>query len=173
MINIFAVLNYTKQRQVNFAVFQIEGLARAWWNVIRAKWEREQIAWIWANFIREFNEKYLPSLVQERREDEFIGLRQETQSVAEYETKFTKLSKFVSELVATERGRVKRFIQGLNLKIQEALAVVQVNTFTEALEKAQRIEDAKAQVKAFQTRKKGASGSIFEESSEKIAPSKV
>ena len=93
--------------------------------------------------------------------------------MAEYETKFTKLSKFASELVATERRRVRRFIQELNLKIQKALAAVQVNTFTKALEKAQRIEDAKAQVKAFQTRKRGASGSVYEESSEKIAPSKV
>ena len=93
--------------------------------------------------------------------------------MAEYETKFTKLSKFASELVATERKRVRRFIQGLNPEIHEALAEVQVNTFTEALEKSQRIEDAKTQVKAFQTRKRGASGSVSEESSEKIAPSKV
>ena len=44
MINIFAALNYTEQRQVNFAVFQFAGPARTWWNVIRAKWEREQTA---------------------------------------------------------------------------------------------------------------------------------
>ena len=106
-------------------------------NVIRAKWERERTVWTWANFVREFNEKYLPPLVQERREDEFIGLCQGTLSVAEYETKFIKLSKFTSELVVTEPRRVRRFIQGLNLEIQEALAAVQVNTFTEALEKAQ------------------------------------
>ena len=173
MVNIFTALNYTEQRQVNFAVFQFEGPARAWWNVIRAKWEREQTIWTWANFTREFNEKYLPPLVQERREEEFIGLRQGTLSVAEYETKFTRLSKFASELVATERRRVRRFIQGLNLDIQEALAAAQVNTFTEALEKAQRIESAKAQVKASQTRKRGASGSGLEEFIETMTPSKV
>ena len=55
-------------------------------------------------------------------------------------------------------------MQGLNLEIQEALGVVQVNTFTETLEKVQRIEDAKAQVKAFQTRKRGTSSSTPEES---------
>ena len=88
-------------------------------------------------------------MVQEKREDEFIRLRQGTQSVAEYEIQFTKLSKLASELVVTERRRVRRFIQGLNLKIQEALADVQFNTFTEVLEKAQRIENAKEKVKAF------------------------
>ena len=40
MINIFAALNYTEDRQVNFTVFQFKGPVRAWWNVIRAKWER-------------------------------------------------------------------------------------------------------------------------------------
>ena len=37
----------------------------------------------------------------------------------------------------------------------------------------QRIEDAKAQVKAFQMRKRGASSSIPEDPREKITPSKV
>ena len=83
MINIFAALNYVEERQVHFAIFQFEGPARAWWNVIRAKWEREGTTWIWLNFVREFNEIYLPSIVQEKREDDFINLRQGTLSVIE------------------------------------------------------------------------------------------
>ena len=118
----FAALNYTEDRQVNFAVFQFEEPARTWWNVIWAKGEREGTAWIWLNFVREFNEKYLPPIVQEKKEDDFIKLRQGTLSVSEYETQFTKLSKFAPELIATEQRRVKRFVQGLNVEIQEALA---------------------------------------------------
>ena len=74
MINIFTALNYTEERQVNFAIFQFDGPARAWWNVIRAKWERERIAWTWLNFVREFNEKYLSPIVQEKRENDLIRL---------------------------------------------------------------------------------------------------
>ncbi|XP_027178199.1 uncharacterized protein LOC113777365 [Coffea eugenioides] len=122
MVDIFMALNYTEERQVAFAVFQFERPALAWWNVIRAKWEREHTAWIWVNFMRKFNEKYFPPLVQEKREDGFVRLRQKTLSVAEYETQFTKLSKFAPELVLTEQRRVRRFIQGLNLEIQEASA---------------------------------------------------
>nr|XP_027067809.1 uncharacterized protein LOC113693473 [Coffea arabica] len=122
MINIFATLNYTEERQVQFAIFQFEGLSRAWRNVVRAKWEREGTAWTWLNFVREFNEKYLPPRVQEKREDDFIKLRQGTLSVSEYETQFTKLSKFAPELIVTEQRRVRRFVQGLNVKIQEAFA---------------------------------------------------
>ncbi|CAH2812837.1 MAG: unnamed protein product [uncultured Caballeronia sp.] len=37
MLDIFAALEYTGERQVSFAVFQFEGPARAWWNMIRAR----------------------------------------------------------------------------------------------------------------------------------------
>ncbi|XP_071921801.1 uncharacterized protein [Coffea arabica] len=158
MINIFAALNYAEDRQVQFAAFQFEGPTRVWWNVIRAMWEREATAWTWFNFVREFNEKYLPSIVQEKREDDFIKFRQGTLSVSEYETQFTKLSKFAPELIVTEQRKVRKFVQGFNVEIQETLAATQINTFTEVLEKAQRIEIARAQVRNFHAKQKGALG---------------
>ena len=88
---------------MTFAIFQLEGAARSWWNVIRQKWEREQTPKTWLNFMREFNAKFFPPLVQERKEDEFIRFRQGTQTVAEYESQFTRLSKFAPELVMTEQ----------------------------------------------------------------------
>nr|XP_027093630.1 uncharacterized protein LOC113714031 [Coffea arabica] len=106
------------------------------------------------NFTREFNEKYLLPIVQERHEGDFIRLRQGTSSVAEYETQFTKLSRFTPDLVLTEQKRIRRFIQDLNVEIQEALATAQLDTFSQALEKAQRIEIARGQVKPFHDRKR-------------------
>ncbi|XP_027158299.1 uncharacterized protein LOC113759919 [Coffea eugenioides] len=76
MIDIFAALHYTEERRVTFAVFQLEGTARSWWN-------------------------------------------------------------------------------GLNVKIQKDLAVAQINTFSEALEKALRIENARFKVRNFQVKKRG------------------
>ena len=92
------------------------------------------------NFTREFYEKYILPIIQERREDEFIRFRQGTMSVAQYETQFNKLSKFAPDLVITEQKRKRRFIQGLNLEIYETLAAAPISTFGEALEKAQRIK---------------------------------
>ncbi|XP_027157100.1 uncharacterized protein LOC113758443 [Coffea eugenioides] len=161
MTNILArLVEQQGQGPVQFAVFQFEGPARAWWNVVRAKWEREGTAWTWLNFVRDFNEKYLPPIVQEKREDDFIKLRQGMMSVTEYETQFTKLSKFAPELIATEPRKVRRFIQGLNVELQEALAAAQINTFTEVLEKAQRIETARTHVKNFHAKRKGGSSGI-------------
>ena len=42
MTNIFAALDYTEERRVSFAAFQFEGVARAWWDFIRGKWEKTQ-----------------------------------------------------------------------------------------------------------------------------------
>ena len=155
MVKIFATLDYAEERQVNFTIFQFEGMACSWWNVVSAKWEREQTLWTWANFEREFNVKFLPSMIQEKREDDFIKLKQGLLSVVEYEEQFTKLFKFFPELVITERKRIRRFIQELNVEIQESLAAAQIATFTDALDKAQRVENAKSQSKAFHARKRG------------------
>ncbi|XP_027151777.1 uncharacterized protein LOC113766514 [Coffea eugenioides] len=175
MLDIFAALRYSDERQISFAVFHFEGAARAWWNIIRAKWERDQTPWTWVNFTREFNEKYLPPIVQERREDDFIRLHQGASSVAEYETQFTKLSRFAPELVLTEQKRIRRFVQGLNVEIHEALAAAQLDTFSQALEKTQRIETVRGHVKAFHDRKRrqpDSSNFVTGQSSQSELPSK-
>nr|XP_027124277.1 uncharacterized protein LOC113740970 [Coffea arabica] len=159
--DIFAALNYMEERQVAFAVFQFERAARSWWNMIRVKWDREQTPRTWVNFTLEFNAKFLPPLIQEKRENDFIKCKQGLLSIAEYETLFIKLSKFTPELVATEQRRIRRFIQGLNVEIQEGLAAIQITSFSDTIERAQRIESAKTQVRAFNARKRNApSGSL-------------
>ncbi|XP_071932106.1 uncharacterized protein [Coffea arabica] len=170
MVDIFAALHYPDEQQVTFAVFQLEGAVRSWWNVIRQKWEREQTPRTWVNFIREFNAKFFPPLVQERKEDEFIRLRQGAQTVAEYESQFTRLSKFAPELILTEQRRIWRFVQGLNVEIQKDLAAAQINAFSEAVEKAQRVENARLQVKNFQAKKRGFPGNNSGQEDENIPP---
>nr|XP_027098878.1 uncharacterized protein LOC113718157 [Coffea arabica] len=172
MEDIFAALHYTEERQVTFAVFQLEGVARSWWNVVRAKWHREQTPHTWLNFTREFNEKFLSPLIQEKREDEFIKLRQGASSIAEYETQFTRLSKFAPELVFSEQKRIRRFVQGLNVEIQKDLAAAQIDTFKDSLEKAQRVEQARFQVRTFQAKKRGASSSTPGRGDQNLPPPK-
>ena len=93
--------------------------------------------------MREFNAKYFPPLVLEKKENAFIRLCQGTQSVAEYKGQFTRLSKFAPELIMTKQRRVRHFIQGFNVKIQKDLAVAQINTFSDAVEKVLLAENAR------------------------------
>ncbi|XP_071921773.1 uncharacterized protein [Coffea arabica] len=154
MIDIFVALHYTEERQVTFAIFQLEGAARSWWNVIRLKWEREQTPSTWVNFLRKFNTKYFPPLIQENKEDEFIRFHHGAQTVAEYESQFTRLSKFALELIVTEQRRIRHFVQRLNVEIQKDPAVAQLSAFSDAVEKAQRVESARLKVRTFQARKR-------------------
>ncbi|KND54584.1 hypothetical protein BSCH_02406 [Candidatus Paraburkholderia schumanniana] len=157
-MEIFAALEYTEERQVLFAVFQFDGPARAWWNMVQAKWEREVIPRTWENFVREFNSKFIPPIVQERRVEAFIRCRQGVQSVADYETQFTKLSRYAPVFVGTDQMRIQRFIQGLNVELQESLAAVPATTYGEAVERALRVESAKALVNNFQAKRKVPAG---------------
>nr|XP_027062796.1 uncharacterized protein LOC113689175 [Coffea arabica] len=45
----------------------------------------------------------------------------------------------------TEQRRIRRFVQGLNVEIQKDLAVAQINAFSDAEEKEQRVENARLQ----------------------------
>ncbi|XP_027166382.1 uncharacterized protein LOC113766385 [Coffea eugenioides] len=171
--DIFAALNYTEERQVTFAAFQFEGAARSWWNLVRTNWDMNRTPRTWANFTREFNAKFLPPLIQEKREDDFIKCKQGAMSVAEYEVQFTKLSRFAPELVVTEQRRVRRFVQGLNVELQESLAAIRIDTFAEAVERVQRVEVTRAQVKSFQSKKRFAPSSSREPTFGNAPPAKV
>ncbi|XP_071933052.1 uncharacterized protein [Coffea arabica] len=109
--------------------------------------------------------------VADIREDEFIKLKQGTLSVSEYEGKFTKLSKYAPELVTNERKRIRRFVQGLNVEIHEGLAAAQIST--ETLEKAQRVKNARMQVKDFHSRNRKFSSRTYGQTSKSSQPSKV
>ncbi|XP_027155509.1 uncharacterized protein LOC113758506 [Coffea eugenioides] len=103
MIDIFTALHYLEERQVTFAIFQLEGAARSWWNITRTK-------------------------------------------------------------------RARRFLQGLNVEIQKDLAVAQITTFSDAVEKALRSGNARLQVRNFQNKKRGFSGSSSTQGNKSTPP---
>ena len=58
----------------------------------------------------------------------------------EYDREFTKLSRFARSLVATERDRVERFVNGLRMSLQKDLALCELASHAEALDKALKAE---------------------------------
>ena len=78
-----------------------------------------------------------------------MNLKQRNLTVAEYEEKFTQLSKYAPEIVNTEKKRKRHFQQGLTVEIQDALVTANVETYTAVVKIAQRIEDSKAKVREF------------------------
>ena len=79
--DIYAALKYTEEWKVKFAVFQLEGSARDWWRIIDQKWDLEETLRTWENFKSEFKSKFISILVQEKKEEVFINLKQENMTM--------------------------------------------------------------------------------------------
>ena len=61
-------------------------------------------------------------------------------SIMQYNRQFRKLARFAPSLVAAEKDRVKRFLNGLRPIIQKDLATSDFSTYAELLDKALKLE---------------------------------
>ena len=160
MEKIYKTLKYGDERKVAFAEYQLEGPAKEWWRVIEEKWVAEGRQYLWKSFLEEFRKKFIPKVVRQRREEEFIALKQRMMTVEQYETQFAKLSKYAPDMVNTEEKRMRRFLQGLRIEIQQFLATAQMNTYADMVEYAQKIEDCDNKRKDLQNSQRARSGNF-------------
>ena len=93
-------------------------------------------------FLMKFRKKFIPEVTKEKRDEEFMSLKQKSLTVTQYELQFTRLSKYAPEMVNTEVKRRRRFLQGLNVEIQDALVTARVETYAELVEIAQRLKSS-------------------------------
>ena len=102
--------------RIRQAAFQLEGEAQVWWNW--AKTSRDLEAMTWAEFQELFIGKYFPDTARHAKAQEFLELKQGTMTVMDYVARFTKLSRFADDYVATDMAKVRRFENGLKLSIR-------------------------------------------------------
>lgn len=66
----------------------------------------------------------------------FLELKQDNMTVAEYEARFTELSRFVPEFVNTDAKKARRFQQGLKQWIQNKVAIFELIDYAILVQKA-------------------------------------
>ena len=76
---------------------------------------------------------------------EFIELKQGKSTVLDYVGKFTELSRFAKSMVADEKLRISKFLQGLNGSIREMIVGQRLKTFTAVVDAAYAIEQDRKQ----------------------------
>ena len=130
-----------------FTEFLLQGEARLWWKMEKEK--REDKIWLWKEFQDLFLRRYFPISVHERKRKEFLYLTQGNQTVMEYDRAFTQLSRFARSLVATEKDKVERFVHGLKLSLQKDLALCELSSHADALDKALKAEWVRDQMKEY------------------------
>ncbi|XP_050946847.1 uncharacterized protein LOC127151356 [Cucumis melo] len=138
----FDVMNCPVERKVRLATFLLQKEAEGWWKSILAR-RSDALALDWQSFRSIFEDKYYPSTYCKAKRDEFLGLKQGSLSVAEYERKYTKLSRYADVIVASESDRCRRFERGLRFEINTPVTTIAKWTnFSQLVETALHVEQS-------------------------------
>ena len=134
----FTVAECSERDKLLLGPYQLREDAGHWWRGEKDRLGDRQITW--AEFKEMLESKFLPQTVRDQLHDEFLHIRQGNRSVAEYDREFTRLSRFASRIVSTERERAAHFLQGLQWSIQDKLVALRHQTYTEVFEAALEVE---------------------------------
>ena len=127
--------------RVRFALNQLRLGAKDWWKFVTANFTLAETAAVtWEGFTTMFREEYVPPVERERLVQEFLTLKQGTDSVAAITRKFHERAMFCPELVATEQARMSRYLGVLRREIREFVSNSTYHTFTELQANARKRE---------------------------------
>jgi len=113
----------------------------------------------WAEFKNAFRAHHIPAGVIRRKLTEFLALKQSNNSVMQYAQAFNTLSQYAGFHMDTDEKKQACLRQGLSSKLQDRLAMIKFDTFSELVNGAIIQEDAHLAHKAEKKRKAPAAGS--------------
>ena len=102
--------------RIRLAAFQLAGESLIWWDWVKTSRNVEAMAWV--DFIELFMSKFFLAYARHVKALEFLDLRQGDIIVLEYVARFTELTHFIDDYVATELAKVRRFEDCLRLSIK-------------------------------------------------------
>ena len=97
--------------------------------------------------MKKFYDQYFTERFRDKQATNFDRLVQGSMGVAQYEAKFTELSRFAPHLVSTKALRVKKFRKGLNFKIRQHLTTSRVEDYKNLVILAEAVEDLQEHTK--------------------------
>ncbi|GFS38468.1 hypothetical protein Acr_00g0057640 [Actinidia rufa] len=130
------ILVTEEELRVLFASYQLQGDALQWWRTVE-----ESVAKKWEPFRKAFLDQYFTDTTRESLRMEFINLVQGSMTVAQYEAKFTSLSRFAKAFVSTEEEKAKQFMRGLRPSIRNKLAGNLIKVYSTMVSAAAAIEE--------------------------------
>ena len=85
------MMGCTEEHGVSYSAFLLKDRTKDWWKAH----QRAHLDVIWAEFKREFTERFFPKSYKDAKVEEFYRLEQGSSSVPEYEKKFSELIRLV------------------------------------------------------------------------------
>ncbi|KAL2243565.1 UNVERIFIED_CONTAM: Retrovirus-related Pol polyprotein from transposon [Sesamum indicum] len=148
----------TSEQKLRYAVSLLEKDALDWWETVPGSRNRPATL-MWNDFLKEFADKYTPPVYRNREIVEFLELKQNELSVAEYELQFVRLSQYGPEEVSTNELRRDRFERGLRLEIREKIAI-KSPSYGVLLEAALRAEETSIERSSTEAKRKKLTGNL-------------
>jgi len=128
MERVFEQLECSDVAKFKYAISLLQKDAYDWWvSVPNAKVKPPVLTW--DDFLREFRMKYVPPAYCDAKRKEFLNLRQRGMSIAEYQQKFLRLSRYAGGIIKEEKDKCRKFEDGLNDSIRKNVAILQHEKF--------------------------------------------
>ncbi|GFS41565.1 hypothetical protein Acr_00g0075130 [Actinidia rufa] len=134
--------------RVLFASYQLQGDTLQWWKTME-----EVVAKKWEPFKKAFLDQYFTNMAKEALRMEFINLVQGSMTVAQYEAKFTSLSRFEKAFVSTKEEKAKQFMRGLRPSIRNKIARNLIKVYSTMVSAAEAIEETLNETRKIQNPK--------------------
>ncbi|RVW57618.1 Transposon Tf2-11 polyprotein [Vitis vinifera] len=135
MEKFFGVIDCSEEQKASYAAFMLDKEADHWWRMTRRLLE-DQGPITWRQFREAFYKKYFPDSVRPQKVGEFIRLEQGDMTVAQYEAKFTELSRFSPQLIATEEEKALKFQDGLKPYLKNKISILKLGVYSEVVDRA-------------------------------------
>jgi hypothetical protein len=137
MVNLLEGANIPAVDQVKVVKVQLTDVARSWWLAEEMNIEGPVT---WKQFSDRFLERFFPKDARRQMQKQFMNLKQWDRSVDIYAAEFIRLSRFAPLLVADEEEKANHFRQGLKHEIQKLMASQPMDTYSQVLTAARRVE---------------------------------
>ena len=133
------MMGCTEELRVSYFAFLFKDCANDWW---KAQQRAHPEGVIWAEFKREFTERFFPKSYKDAKVEEFYRLEQGDSSVPEYEKKFSELIRLVPFFAENEQEKINRFMAGLNPAVRTIVISASHTRYGQLVEAATRVEQS-------------------------------
>ncbi|XP_061359911.1 uncharacterized protein LOC133303954 [Gastrolobium bilobum] len=139
---IFLVMDCPNTHRVNFAIYLLIGEAEHWWTNTKRYFQSQGTEITWTIFKDTFLENYFPQSVKNRKEIDFLELKQGNMTVGEYVAKFEELCRYSNYVQnqPNEEWLTTKFESGLKPELKSMIIGHQIWNLSSLINRCRDIE---------------------------------
>ncbi|XP_073035190.1 uncharacterized protein [Primulina eburnea] len=137
---IFVTAPCARSAWLRLATFQLSRNVLLWWQTTEAGLRAQGRTVDWDVFRSRFLDKYFSIAARQKKEREFEDLRQGSMSVAEYESRYSALLKYVPHVATNVHAKMRHFLKGLKLELFDRVQSNNPVSFEDAVTSAEMAE---------------------------------